>query len=95
MTTIQLVIAVAGFISIIAGFIGGAWINQRGLEKQMEAFRNEIKAELRGEIGTLRAELKGEIAPLKAEMHALNEKVDRIDQIFQRMYQPVLPGKGD
>lgn len=84
MTAIQLVIAVAGFISIIAGFIGGAWINQRGLERQMEALRNEIKAELRAEI-----------APLKAEMHALNEKVDRIDQIFQRMYQPVLPGKGD
>lgn len=85
MTTIQIVLAVAGFISIVAGFLGGAWINQRGLEKQMESFRNEIKAELRAAID-----------PLRVEVHAVNEKVDRIDQIFRTLYQPIAPpGRGD
>ena len=92
MTTIQLVIAVAGFVSIIAGFIGGAWINQRGLERQMEVFRNEIKAELRAVEG----KIAGEIGTLRAEQIATREIVSRIDQIFQRLYQPVVPpGRGD
>jgi len=99
MTTIQLVISVAGFISLLAAIIGGAWLNQRSIEKQMEAFRNEMRAEfasVRAEIATSRAELKGEIGTLRAEQIATREKVDRIDQIFQRLYQPVIPpGKGD
>lgn len=58
---------------------------------EMNSFRAEIKAELRAESGARRAE----IAVVRAETHALNEKADRIDQIFQRLYQPVLPGKAD
>jgi uncharacterized protein involved in exopolysaccharide biosynthesis len=61
------------------------------LNAQMNSFRAEIKAELRAESEARR----GEIAVMRAETHALNEKVDRIDQVFQRLYQPVLPGKGD
>jgi hypothetical protein len=102
MNTIQLVVAIAGFVSLLAAVIAGAWINQRAIERQMtsferqfDSFRQEIKAELRAEIGTLRSDLKAETGTLRAEMHALNEKVDRIDQVFQRLYQPVLPGKGD
>ena len=113
MNTIQLILAIIGFVSLLAAVIAGAWLNQRAIERQIDALRNEMRAEvgslrneMRGEVGSLRsefgsfrqeikAELRAEIAPLRAEMHALNEKVDRIDQIFQHLYQPVLPGKAD
>jgi hypothetical protein len=71
--------------------MAGNWSIRHSLESQMNSFRAEIKAELRAEAEARR----GEIAVMRAETHALNEKVDRIDQVFQRLYQPVLPGKGD
>lgn len=92
MTTIQLVIAIVGFVSLLAAIVAGAWINQRGVERQMEAFRNEVKAELRAVEG----KIAGEIGTLRAEQIATREIVSRIDQIFQRLYQPVVPpGRGD
>jgi len=89
MNTIQLVVAIAGFVSLLAAVIAGAWLNQRAIERQMTSFERQFDS-FRQEI---KAELRAEISPLKVEMRALNEKVDRIDQIFQRLYQPVLPGK--
>jgi hypothetical protein len=93
MNTIQIIVAVAGYIGLLAAIMAGNWSIRHSLESQMKAFtdRAEIKAELRAEAEARR----GEIAVLRAEAHALNEKVDRIDQVFQRLYQPVLPGKGD
>jgi hypothetical protein len=95
MTTIQLIIAVAGFISIIAGFIAGAWLNQRALERQMDAFRNEmraefasVRAEFKGEIGSLRGEVLGEIGMLRAEQTATREKVERIERQLEALFVP-------
>jgi uncharacterized membrane-anchored protein YhcB (DUF1043 family) len=91
MNTIQLILAIVGFISLLAAVIAGAWLNQRAVERQMESMRSEF-ASFRQEI---KAELRAEIAPLRAEMHALNEKVDRIDRIFQQLYRPVVSEQGD
>jgi hypothetical protein len=91
MTTIQIIIAIAGYLGLLAAIMAGNWSIRHSLESQMNSFRAEIKAELRAEAEARR----GEIAVMRAETHALNEKVDRIDQVFQRLYQPVLPGKGD
>jgi hypothetical protein len=84
MNNVQLIVAAIAFVSLLGTILAGAWLNQHGLERQIEAFRLEIKAELRGEIGALRA-----------EVHALNDKVERIDRLFQELYKPILPGKED
>lgn len=91
MTTIQLVIAVAGFISIIAGFIGGAWINQRALERQMDAFRNEIRAEM----ATLRADVRADIAPIRSDIGQLKQSVEKIERQLEAIFKPIPPGRGD
>jgi hypothetical protein len=113
MTTIQIIIAVAGYIGLLAAIMAGNWSIRHSLESQMKAFTdainaqmNSFRAEINAQVNSFRAEIKaelraesearrGEIAVMRAETHALNEKVDRIDQVFQRLYQPVLPGKGD
>jgi peptidoglycan hydrolase CwlO-like protein len=99
MTTIQLVIAGASFIIvIIAAIIAGAWVKQRGWERQIEAFRsemnsfrNEMKAEIRAEI----AKVIGEVGTLRVEQTATREKVDRIERQLDAIFKPVLPGRGD
>jgi hypothetical protein len=85
MNTIQIIAAVTAFIGLLAAIIAGAWLNQRGLERQMEAFRNEITAT----INALRADVRADIEPLKQTV----EKIDRqLEAIVSRL---ILPGKGD
>ncbi len=103
---ISTIIGVASFILTI---FSATYLSQRHTDKLVEQLEKRFDARIadlksyfdarfdmvnaefrtvRAEIGTLRAESK-------AEMHALNEKVDRIDRIFQQLYRPVLPGDGD
>jgi len=89
--TILLILAIVGFISLLAAVVAGAWLNQRAVERQIDSLRSEFGS-FRQEI---KAELRAEISPLRVEMHALNEKVDRIDRIFQQLYRPVVSEKGD
>src|SRR6266545_3908723 len=85
MTTIQLVIAVAGFVIIIvAAIITGAWTRQRAIERQMDAFRNEMRAEFAG--------LRGE---MNARFSALEERIGRVERQLEAVFRPVLPGMGD
>lgn len=91
MNTIQLILAIVGFVSLLAAVVAGAWLNQRAVERQIDSLRSEFGS-FRQEI---KAELRAEISPLRVEMHALNEKVDRIDRIFQQLYRPVISDKGD
>jgi hypothetical protein len=102
MTTIQIIIAIAGYIGLLAAIMAGNWSIRHSLESQMKTFTDAINAQMNSFRAEIKAELRaesearrGEIAVLRTETHALNEKVDRIDQVFQRLYQPVLPGKGD
>jgi hypothetical protein len=91
MNTIQLILAIVGFISLLAAVVAGAWLNQRAVERQIDSLRSEFSS-FRQEI---KAELRAEITPLRVEMHALNDKVDRIDRVFQQLYRPVISEKGD
>ena len=99
MTTIQLVIAGASFIIIaISAIIAGAWLKQRGQERQIDAirsemnsFRNEMKAELRADT----EKVIGEVGTLRAEQTAMREKVERIERQLEAIFKPVLPGKED
>jgi hypothetical protein len=92
MNTIQIIAAVTAFIGLLGAIIAGAWLNQRGhentqrgLERQMEAFRNEITATM----NALRADVRADIVPLKQTV----EKIDRqLEAIVSRL---ILPGKGD
>jgi CHASE1-domain containing sensor protein len=91
MNTVQLIAAVIAFVSLLAAIIAGAWINQRGLERQMEAFRNEIKAEL----NAMRADIKGDIGELRAEVRAQGARIERIEKLIEPFVTLVAPGKGD
>lgn len=84
MTTIQLVIAVAGFISIIAAIFGGAWLNLRSLERQMEAFRNEMRAEFAG----LRGEMNARFGEVNTHLSVLDERVGRIERQLEALFVP-------
>jgi hypothetical protein len=45
------------------------------LQKQIEATKETLRAELKGEIGTLRAEFKGELVALRSEMHEMRAEL--------------------
>jgi chromosome segregation ATPase len=87
MNTVQLIIAVTGFISLLAAVIAGAWLNQRAIEKQMEAFRNEMKAEF--------AAVRVEIQSVNTHVTSIESRVERIERQLEAIFKPVLPGKGD
>ena len=91
MNTVQLIAAVTVFVLLLAAIIAGAWINQRGLERQMEAFRNEIKAEL----NAMRADIKGDIGELRVEVRAQGARIERIEKLIEPFVTLVAPGKGD
>ncbi len=87
MNTVQIIAVATAFISLLAAIIAGAWINQRGLEKQMEAFRLEMRAEF--------AAVRAEIATVRAEISAIGHRVERIERQIDAIYKPVLPKSGD
>jgi len=92
MTTIQLVIAVAGFVIIvIAAIITGAWTRQRAIERQMDTFKNEIQAEFAG----LRGEMNARFGEVGARFSALETRVERIERQIEAIFKPVLPGGGE
>ena len=66
MNNIQFITVIIGFVTLLLAILGGAWLNQRGLEKQMESFRAEINAELCAH----KAELKAEIHALRVEFRS-------------------------
>jgi Tfp pilus assembly protein PilO len=91
MNTVQLIIAVTGFISLLAAVTAGAWLNQRAIEKQMEAFRNEMKAEF----AAMRVEMRVEIQSVNNHVTSVESRVERIERQLEAIFKPVLPGKGD
>lgn len=87
MNTTQIVSIAIPFVILLSAIVAGAWLNQRGLEKQMDAFRSEIKAEigafkseLRADIAILRAEGREESAPLRTDVEQVKKTVERIDR---------------
>ena len=78
MNTAQLITAAVAIVSVVGAIIAGAWLNQRALERQFEAFRNEVAAQF----GTVRAEIK-----------AGNDRTERIERQLDQLFKPVLPGR--
>jgi CHASE1-domain containing sensor protein len=102
MNNVQLVMAVIAFVSLLMTILAGAWINQRGLEKQMDSFRAEMKAEM----GAMRSELQAEGQMTRSEMRAgfqsaadrnaaIESRVERIGRHFDAIFKPMLPKSGD
>ena len=94
MNNTQFITVILGFITLLLAILGGAWLNQRGLEKQMESFRAEIKAELNAHKAELKAELqalRAEFVSLRAEFATLSERVTRIERQLEAIFKPVLP----
>jgi cell division protein FtsB len=87
MTTIQVISAAVAFVSLLAAIIAGAWLNQRALERQIEAFRHEIKAEF--------AAVRAEIQAVNQRVASLESRVERIERQLDQIFKPVLPRTGD
>ena len=83
MNNAQLLMACVAFVSLLATILGGAWINQRGLEKQMEAFRSEMKAEFQG----LRGEMNARFDAIDQRFDNLESRVDRIERQFDTLFK--------
>jgi Tfp pilus assembly protein PilO len=92
MNTIQIIALVVTLITVVGAVIAGAWINQRAIERQMDAFRNEIKAEM----AALRADVRADIAPLSADIAQVKQSVEKIERQLEAIFgKMVWPGKGD
>lgn len=81
MSTVQLFALTIPFVVLLGAIVAGAWLNQRALERQMDAFRSEInavmgafKAEVKAEISTFRAEVREGNASLREEYALLREE---------------------
>lgn len=75
--------AIIGFITLLLAIVGTAWLNQRALERQMDAFRGEIRAELK------RLEEK-----LDLNLKLINDRLNKIEEQLREIFKPVLPGSG-
>ena len=80
MNNTQLFAVAIPFVIMLGALVAGAWLNQRGLERQMDAFRNEIKAEIGAFKIEIRSELKTELAPLRADVEQVKKTVEKIDR---------------
>lgn len=83
MNNVQLIMASIAFVSLLATILGGAWINQRGLENQMIAFRSEMKAEFQG----LRGELSARFDAIDERFDHIEGRIDRIERQFDTMFK--------
>jgi hypothetical protein len=98
MNNVQLIVAAVAFVSLLFTILAGAWLNQRGLERQMDAFRNEIKAqinEFKSEVSAQLSEFKSEANArfdvVDAQLGAIQSQVSRIDRQVEAIFKPVLP----
>ena len=76
MNNTQFIAVIIGFVSLLLAVLGGAWLNQRGLEKQIEAFRAEMAARLDAQT---------------AKLDALSERIGKIERQLEAIFKPVLP----
>ncbi len=95
MTNLQFATLLVGFVTLLLAVIGSsAWLNQRGLEKQMEAYRGEINAKLDAQTVKFNA-LDEKIAlsqrVLESKLDALAERVANIERQLTQIFKPVLP----
>jgi uncharacterized protein Yka (UPF0111/DUF47 family) len=98
MNNTQLIIAAIAFVSLLLTILAGARINQRGLERQMDAFRNEMRAEIQAaaqrletRIGGAERNLESRINSVEARLAALESRVDRIERPLGQIFKPTLP----
>ncbi len=88
MNIAQLVTIAVPFVILLGAIVAGSWINQRALERQIEAFRHEIKAEMTA----MRAEVRAEIAPLRSNAEQLKQSVEKMERLFEAIFSKmVLP----
>lgn len=90
-----LLLSVALFILAV---FGSAWLNLRQLTKVLEANKDELKAELKGEISGVKSEIsavRSEIVSLKTEINRLDQRIDsmekRLDRIERQLDQIFKP----
>lgn len=88
----QLIAFIFPFVVLLGAIVAGAWINQRALEKQMDAFRNEITAVMAAFKAEVKAELTSEIAPMRADLSQVKHSVEKIERqleaVFSRFILP-------
>lgn len=86
--------AIIGFITLLLAIVGSAWLNQRALERQMDAFRGEVKAELKRLEEKLDLNLKQMNEKLDLNLKQMNERLSKIEEQLREIFKPVLPGSG-
>lgn len=77
-----LLLSVAMFILAV---FGSSWLNLRQLTKVLEAAKEELKAEIRGEIGSVRSE----IIRLDQRIDNMEKRLDRIERQLDQVFKPV------
>ncbi|MGH9832600.1 MAG: hypothetical protein ACREBD_11835 [Blastocatellia bacterium] len=88
MTNWQLIITLA---ALVVAIFGAGWLNQRAIERQMEAFRNEMGA-FKDAITAEMTALRADVAPVRAEVEQLKQSVAKIDRQFEAIFSKlVLP----
>jgi peptidoglycan hydrolase CwlO-like protein len=98
MNNVQLIVAVVAFVGLLFTILAGAWLNQRGLGRQMDSFRNEIKAQLNefksefnAQISEFKSEANARFDVVDAQLGAIQNQVSRIDRQVEAIFKPVLP----
>lgn len=71
MNNAQLMTAIVAFVSLRPTVVAGAWLNQHALERPMEAFRNEVRAQF----GKVRAEIHSAAQRLEARIGGVEARL--------------------
>lgn len=87
MNNVQFVAIIVGFVTLLLTIMGGAWLNQRALERQMDAFRQEMAARFDS--------VNAKFDALNNRIAALEGRIDRIERQLEAIFKPALPRSGD
>lgn len=82
-TVVATVSAAVIFVSLLGAIIAGTWPSQRAIERQMESFHNEMRADF--------ASVRAEIESARAEVKSLAERIERVEQHVNALFRSFLP----
>jgi len=76
---------ILSLIALVFSIFGSAWLNLRQIERLLDSFRGEMKADL----NSMRSELRAEIQVVNQKMDqgqvAVNQLVSRIERVERQL----------
>ncbi|MCS6806279.1 MAG: hypothetical protein NZ823_14205 [Blastocatellia bacterium] len=76
---VAIISAVLAVLTLVLAIFGASWLNQRGMERLIDA---------------LAAEFRAEVKRLDQRLDSIEQRLDRIARQLEAIFKPMLPPRG-